>query len=316
MSGDRTYTIDWLLQSDPSIRWQVQKDLLEMDKSVWEEVRRRIAQEGWGKALLDLRQPDGRWGGGWYSPKWISTHYTLMLLRRMGLCPDNHQACESILLLLEKGCYHDGGINLFATFDHSETCVTGMILSLSSYFNIPLEKFRTLIDFLLDQQMEDGGWNCESFRGARHSSMHTTISVLEGLWEFEKKYDQNKDHIRQARRKAHEFLFIHRLFKSDTTGEIIDPKWTRLSFPPRWRYDILRVLDYFQDCSGEKDDRMTEAIDILLTKEKNGCWPLQSKHAGRVFFEMEKPGLPSRWNTLRSLRVLNWWERKRDKKDF
>jgi len=307
MASESNKIIKWLLQGDPSICWQVKRDLLRANESAWEPDRKKIAEKGWGKKLLERRQPDGRWGGGWYSPKWISTHYTLMLLRRMGLPPDNGPACESTLLLLNKGIYSDGGINLFASMKHSETCVTGMILSLCSYFDIPVEKYESLIDFLIEQQMADGGWNCESFRGARHSSMHTTLSVLEGLWEFEKEFDLKKDPIRHARLRAHDFLLAHRLYKSDRTGRIIDPKWTRLSFPPRWRYDILRVLEYFRDCRAQKDERMTDAIGVLLSKEKDGRWPLQSNHAGRVFFEMEKPGEVGRWNTLRALRVLNWW---------
>ncbi len=310
MIVDPHSTLDWLLTGDPSIRWQVKKDLLHVEEKEWVKERSKVAEKGWGKALLERRETDGRWGGGLYSPKWISTHYTLMLLRRLGLSPDNLQACESINLLLREGLDRDGGINLFASLNHSETCVTGMILSLCSYFDIQHANFESLVIFLLDQQLQDGGWNCRSFLGDHHSSMHTTLSVLEGLWEYEKKYSSKKDQIPLARRKAHEFLLKHRLFKSDRTGRVIDPKWTRLSFPPRWRYDILRVLDYFRDCNADKDHRMTEAIEILLLKEKKGRWPLQTKHPGRVFFDLEKPGESSRLNTLRALRVLRWWNGK------
>jgi hypothetical protein len=307
MLNETRNVLDWLLRGDPSIRWQVKKDLLRHHEEQWQQDRYRIASEGWGKGLLQKRAEDGRWGGGLYTPKWISTHYSLMLLKRLGLPQDNHLACESTRLILSKGLFRDGGINLFASLNHSETCVTGMVLSLCSYFDIRENEFESLVDFLLDQQMEDGGWNCRSFLGDRHSSVHTTISVLEGLWEYEKKFSARKKYVNVARLKAHEFLLVHHLYKSDKTGRIIDPKWTRLSFPPRWRYDILRALDYFRECNAEKDSRMLDSIGILHSKEKNGQWPLQSKHAGRVFFDMERTGQASRWNTLRASRVLKWF---------
>ncbi|MBR9998597.1 MAG: hypothetical protein KFF73_06485 [Cyclobacteriaceae bacterium] len=144
------------MQGDPSIRWQVKRDLLHLDEKVWKRDRHKIHQEGWGKALLDLRQEDGGWGGGIYSPKWISTHYTLMLLKRLGLSPGNRAACNSTRLLLRQGLYPDGGINFFGSLKHSETCVTGMILSLCAYFELHPAEFSSLADYLLDQQMEDG----------------------------------------------------------------------------------------------------------------------------------------------------------------
>jgi hypothetical protein len=300
---------DWLLQGDPAIRWQVKRDLLNLDEQNWNHDRQQIAHKGWGKALLDHRQPDGLWAGAYYSPKWTSTHYSLMLLFRMGLPPDNLLACESIRILLDRGLYRDGGINYFKSLKQSETCVTGMTLSLCSGFDIPYENFGSIVNFLLGEQMEDGGWNCEAYRGARHSSMHTTINVLEGLWAFEKKYLINREQIRQARKAAHRFLLKHHLYRSDHTGRIINKKFIRLPFPPRWYYDILRALDYFQDCHAGKDDRMEDAISILVSREKEGMWPLQAGYPAREFFKMEKAGKSSRWNTLRALRVMEWWNR-------
>jgi hypothetical protein len=301
-------TISWLLDGDPSIRWQLKKDLLDLSPEVWLEERHRVAFEGWGKQLLNLQDDDFMWGRGLYSPKWISTHYTLMLLKRMGIPPDNIQAKKACKLLIDRGAYKDGGINFFASMKHSETCVSGMVLSLSAYFNISDERIKNLVSFLLNQQMKDGGWNCESFNGATHSSLHTTISVLEGLWEYEKMNLQKCQECSEARLRAHEFILQHRLFKSDKSGNVIKSQFTRITFPPRWYYDILRALDYFQECQAEKDDRFQDAIDLLIKKEKNGRWPMQSPHPGKVYFVMEEAGKPSRWNTLRALRVMKWWK--------
>jgi hypothetical protein len=302
--------ISWLLEGDPAVKWQVQKDLLGLPIGDWRSEQRKVALEGWGKKLLDHQQGNFLWGGGLYSPKWISTHYTLMLLRRLGLPPGNEQARAACKVLIKKGMYTDGGINFFASREHSETCVSGMVLNLWAYFEIPDRRINDLVSFLLDQQMADGGWNCESFNGARHSSLHTTLSVLEGLWEYEKMHLEKCHDCTKARKKAHEFILQHKLFKSDKTGEVIKSQFKLISFPPRWFYDILRALDYFQDSFAERDDRMQDAIDVVMKKEKSGRWPVQGWHAGRSYFELEKNGAPSRMNTLRVLRVLKWWKGK------
>jgi hypothetical protein len=306
--------IDWLLAGDPAIRWQTLRDLSGADRSTVESERNRIAVEGWGARLLALQQPDGMWAGGLYSPKWISTTYTMLLLRRCGLSPDNEQAQVSCRLLLDRGFYRDGGINYFRSYEYSETCVTGMILSILAHFRLDDQRVERLVLYLLEQQMPDGGWNCESYKGATHSSLHTTVSVLEGLWEYERlnSADEGRQSIvpevREAQASGREFLLQHRLFRSHRTGEIIDPRMTRLSFPPRWRYDALRALDYFRQCGAETDERLADAVEIVLKKRRpDGTWPLQSRHPGRSYFEMETVGQPSRWNTLRALRVLRWY---------
>lgn len=301
--------IDWLLDGDPSIRWQVYADLLNPDEqTIWKE-RKKITTEGWGSRLLSLQDEAGTWANGVYSPKWASTTYTLVLLRRLGLDPDNRQAQKGAEILLNRGFYKDGGINYFRSFKYSETCVTGMVLSILSYFNIQDTRLISMAEHLLGQQMEDGGWNCQRPKGATHSSFHTTISVLEGLWEYQEKFSDCNDDILQSRRQAMEFLLNHRLFKSHKTGEVVDPKMTRFSFPPRWRYDVMRSLDYFQKINASKDERFSDAINLLIKKRlPDGRWNLQGKHAGRVHFEMERTGEPGRWNTLRGLRILKWWE--------
>jgi len=296
--------VSWLLNGDPAIAWQVKRDLEGKSERNFRLVRRRISSEGWGARLLSFQEESGMWGGGIYGPKWISTTYTMLLLKRFGLDPENPQAHKACALLLNKGFWNDGGINYFASMTQSETCVTGMVLSLLCYFGFPDDRVHRLFQHLLGEQMPDGGWNCEQYRGAVHSSFHTTLSVLEGFLEYERLYGENRK-LRRSRERAEEFLLIHRLFRSHRTGDIVDARMTRFSFPPRWKYDAMRVLDYFQARERTFDERMTDALEIVLKKRRgNGRWLLQNRHSGRTFFEMEKAGKESRWNTLRAKRVL------------
>jgi hypothetical protein len=215
------------------------------------------------------------------------------------------------VLLLAKGIHHDGGINLFKSIDYSETCVNGMLLALFSYFRIPDQKVHYLPDFLLGEQMPDGGWNCERIHGATHSSFHTTISVLEGLHEYQVNLASPGSiaSIKDQIERAHEFLLAHRLFRSHRTGEVFDPSMTRMNFPPRWHYDFMRGLEYFQTVNAPLDERMDNAIDLLQQKRSSdGRWPAYRPWAGRIFFPLEQARQPGRWNTLRGLRVLRWWE--------
>lgn len=302
----------WLLEGDPSIRWQVMRDLTGQPSAKVEAEREKIAKEGWGKRLLDRQDSDGRWGGGMYGPKFISTTYTMLTLRLLGLPPNNPQAKQACKLFLDEGFYTDGGINFFsrAVWKHSETCITGMILSLLAYFRYTDERVHAIAAHLIGQQMKDGGWNCESYRGATHSSFHTTISVLEGLYEYECSFPESRKRINQVRAHGHEFLLKHRLYKSHRTGEVFDPKMTAMPFPPRWRYDFLRGLDYLQACNAKKDKRMQDAIELLMSKQKpDGRWVMNTGMTGRKYFDMEKAGQPSRWNTLKAMRVLMWWEK-------
>lgn len=302
-------TIQWLLEGDPAIRWQVLRDLCGEPAGVYEHERSQVASEGWGARLLSKQDSDGNWGGGIYSPKWKSTTYTLLHLRQLGLPPEHPQALRGCEKFFSRGLERDGGINLWKSFHHSETCINGMFLALCSYFGYPDERIHSVADYLLGEQMPDGGWNCERIKGATHASFHTTISVLEGLDEYGARYPENLSAVMEARAKAHEFLLQHRLYKSHRTGEVVDPKMSLMHFPPRWRYDFLRVLDYFQSVNAPKDERMGDAIELLRAKQSaDGRWVLNSPWPGVVFFNMEETGQPSRWNTLRALRVLQWWQ--------
>jgi hypothetical protein len=305
--------IAWLLNGDPAIRYHVYKDILFSDSATIELERGKITEFGWGRRLLDLQDNSGLWANAYYSPKWTSTFYTLLTLKDLG-AKSHQKILKACLILLDKGFFHDGGINFWKSRNQSETCVTGMFLTILSHFNIKDAPLKSLAIHLLNQQMPDGGWNCESNRGAIHSSFHTTISVLEGLWEYQKVTESG--HIldlKDAESKGIEFLLQHHLYKSHNTGKIVDPKMLKLTFPARWKYDIIRCLDYFQQRNQPKDPRMADALDVIKSKQtKEGFWNLEYKHLAKVFFDFEKVGQPSHWNTLRAIRVLNWWNESND----
>jgi hypothetical protein len=304
----------WLLEGDPAIRWQVLCDVVGAAESTVERERRKVARAGWGARLLGKQDTEGTWAGGLssdgglYSPKWISTTYTMLLLRDLGLVAANRQARNACSLLLDQGLQRDGGIN-YGWRGRSETCITGMVLSILSYFEYEDVRLDTLVEYLLRQQMADGGWNCRRDFGATHASVHTTISVLEGLRHYELHRRRRVKAVRTAQARGREFLLVHRLFRSHRTGAIIKPIFLKFSFPPRWHYDILRALDYFQSVGAPRDERLREAIDIVRSVQRqDGRWTLQNSYKGRTWFELERIGAPSRWNTLRALRVLKWWE--------
>jgi hypothetical protein len=300
--------IRWLLDGDAAIHWQVRRDLLGAANGAVARERRKVALEGWGAQLLALQDPQGTWGGGLYNPKWTSTTYTMLLLRDFGLPPSNRQARRACALLLDNGLRPDGGVN-FGPYPQSETCITGMTLSIVSYFQYDDARLDTIAGNLLEQQMPDGGWNCRRPRGATHASVHTTISALEGLRLYELLRRRRMQEVGAAQRRGREFLLVHRLFRSHRTGNVIKSEFKRFSFPPRWHYDILRALDYFQAVGGPRDDRLAEAVDIVRTgRHADGRWALENQYKGRSHFTLERLGAPSRWNTLRALRVLKWWE--------
>lgn len=296
--------IEWLLEGDVSIQYQVHRDLLGSEQNL---IRKRIAKEGWGAGFLSRRLGNGQWGRAFYQPKWTSTHYTLLDLKNLSISPDNPEIRQTLYLIFENEKGQDGGINPSGTIKNSDVCINGMVLNYASYFNVHEEELKSIVDFLISQHMGDGGFNCEYNRsGAVHSSIHTTLSVAEGILEYSKNgYKYRISELAKAEQGCREFILQHRLFKSDRTGEIIDKKMLMLSYPSRWRYDILRALDYFQFAAADYDRCMGDAIEVLLKKRRSvGTWTLQATHPGQTHFDMEKTGKPSRWNTLRALRVL------------
>jgi hypothetical protein len=310
--------VRWLLDGDPAIRWQTLRDLVGAAERSVERERRRVARDGWGARLLARQDRAGTWAGGrssdggLYSPKWISTTYTMLLLRDFGLPANNPQAHKACTLLLDRGLQRDGGVG-YGTWarwaGRGETCVTGMILSILSYFEYDDARLDTIAAHLLEQQMPDGGWNCRRPRGATHGSVHTTISVLEGLRLHEAHRGRDAPALWAAQRRGREFLLVHRLFRSHRTGRVIKPEFTRFSFPPRWHYDVLRALDYFRAVDAPRDPRLAEAIGLVHSRRRaDGRWSLQHSYPGKTYFRLERLGAPSRWNTLRALRVLKWWD--------
>lgn len=301
---DNDLIMNWLLEGDVAIQYQAYRDLLDTSKP---DLQQRISNEGWGRAFLEKQNPDGHWGQKYYHPKWISTHYTLLDLKNLQIKPDVPEIRQIIdrVLKTEKG--PDGGILPIGSTQQSDVCVNGMLLNVAAYFRTEETDLQSVVDFLLSERVADGGFNCRSNRkGCVHSSLHSTISVAEGILEYQQNgYTYRLPELLDAAATSQEFMLMHRLFKSDKTGLVIDAKMTKLPFPSRWKYDILRALDYFQKAALPYDDRMEDALDLLLSKRTpDGCWKLQSGYAGQVHFNMEKAGQPSRWNTLRALRVL------------
>lgn len=301
--------IVWLLEGDPAIRWQVRRDVLGQAASQVGRERARVAREGWGAQLLELQTAGGVWAG-LYSPKWTSATYTLLLLKAFGLSGENRAAGSGAKILLDKGLYQDNGINFWAPKRIcSETCVTGMILGIASRFAQGDERLDRMAEHLLGEQMPDGGWNCRRHAGATHSSLHTTILVLEGILEYEQAGGRLSRRTQAARERGHEFLYAHQMYRSHRTGRVIDDGMTRFSFPPHWHYDVLRGLDYLAQAKAPRDPRIEDAIELLNKRRRpDGRWLLQNVHRGLYHFVMEKAGEPSRWNTLRALRVLRWWQ--------
>jgi hypothetical protein len=302
--------LDWLLEGDASIRFQARRDLAGLDEARLGRQRSDILSSGWGARLLAARRPDGHWGRGYYQPKWTSTHYSLQDLRRLEPAPSTEAIRSSVSMLLEETEGPDGGVYyspmMVRTGRPSDVCLNGMVVDFASYFRVLVPRLRQIVDLLLATRMDDFGWNCEAFKGATHSSFHTTISALEGLTEFARAEPGYRPaEIAEAVSLGAEFLLEHRLYRSSRTGEVVDPKMTMLSYPFRYRYDILRALDWFRYAARPYDPRMEDALELLRSKRrKDGTWPLQCRHPGAVHFEMEKAGGPSRWNTLRALRVL------------
>lgn len=303
--------VEWLLEGDPAVRWQTMRDLAGCAAADYEPERDRVASEGWGGALLAQQDSRGRWGNGLYSPKWTSTFYSMQLLRLLGLPPDNAQTALGAEVILENFLRTDGGLRYGHGMDPGEpgeTCVTGMGLATLAHFVPSDARLTRIVAHLLREQMPDGGWNCQYRRGATHASFNTTILALEGLLQWEQAVAGSPE-VTAARKRGEELLLSHRLFRSHRTGAVIRKQFTMLSFPGRWHYDILRALEYLVEAKAPRDQRAAEAIALVASKRRaDGAWPLQQRHSGLAFFEMEPTGSSSRWNTLRALRVMRWWE--------
>lgn len=326
--------IEWLLDSDPAIRWQVMRDLMDAPPEQIAAERARVAREGWGARLLALQRPDGQWNGGiptfssaaaakwWQSlpperkgtlfPQWTSTTWSLVLLRAYGLDPASAEARHAVGLVREHCRWEHDGEPFFA--GEVEPCINGRVVALGAYFG---EDVHPIVDRLLSEQMSDGGWNCEQENGSTRGSFHTTIEVLEGLLVHERATGGSAE-VRSARLRGEEYLLERRMLRRLSTGELIvhDRKtdrpatWTLFSYPTYWHYDVLRGLDYLRAADVVPDERMAETIELVESKrDADGRWALENTHPGVVHFAMDEgEGRASRWNTLRAMRVLRWYE--------
>ena len=306
--------IRWLLDSDASVRWQVMRDLTDAPDHEVAAERARVATEGAGARLLALQAPDGRWGGAAWNRGWDSTMHALTLLREMGLDPDSDEARRAVGLVRDhvtwKGCGPpEADANPFFAGE-VEPCINGQVAAAGAYLRVDV---RSLIDQLLGEQLADGGWNCDA-PGSTRSSFNTTICVLEALLEYERANGSFAD-VTTARLRGQEYLLERRLFRRRSTGEVIErdrkggARWTRFAFPTWWHYDVLRGLEYLRRAGVAPDERVAEAIDLVASKrDDDGRWLLETQYPGRMPVETDEgEGRPSRWNTLRALRVLDWY---------
>lgn len=296
--------VEWLLGSDPAIRWQVMRDLRDDPDRVVSAERARVATEGWGARLLALQGPDGQWGGGTYFPEGLGTTPTLLLLRDMGLDPASDEARRAIALVRENSRWEHEGQPYFE--GEVEPCINGMAVAIGAYFG---QDVQGIVDRLLTEQMADGGWNCEQENGSTRGSFHSTISVLEGLLEYERATG-GKSEVTAARLGGQEYLLERRMLRRLSTGDVVDEAWTQFSHPTHWHYDLLRGLDYLRNAGVAPDERVADAVDIVEQRRgDDGRWLLGNFHEGELHFAMDEgEGKPSLWNTLRALRVLRWYK--------
>jgi hypothetical protein len=307
-------TTRWLLDSDPSIRWQVMHDLADAPVGEIMAERARVASEGVGAQLLALQDADGRWGGAAWNRGWNSTMHVLMLLRDMGLDPASGQARRALELIRDRVTWQGCGpreCDGHAFFEGElEPCINGQVAAVGAYFG---EDVRGIIDRLLDEQLPDGGWNCEAANASTRSSFNTTICVLEALLEYER--SAKDDTVREARLSGQEYLLERRLLRRKSTGEVIErdrksgTEWTRFAFPTWWHYDVLRGLEYLRLAGAAPDGRVAEAVDLVASKRgDNGRWLCDIQYPGIMPIQTDEvEGRESRWNTLRALRVLDWY---------
>ena len=296
--------VDWLLDSDPSIRWQVMRDITHAPADAVAAERSRVATEGWGARLLAREDADGRWGGQPDNPEWTCL-LSLLWLRDMGLDPSSAEAARAVGLVRDNVTWHWWDDKPFFEGE-VEPCINGRIVSVGSYFGQDVQR---LVDRLLGEQMDDGGWNCEQENGSRRGSFHTTINVLEGLAEHERATGGTPE-VTAARRRGEDYLLERRLLRRLSTGAIIEPAFTAFSFPTGYHYDVLRALEYLRRAGVTPDERMAEAKDLVVRKRaEDGRWLFENPHPEQLDLGMDEvEDKPSRWNTLRAMRVLRWHE--------
>lgn len=296
--------VGWLLEGDVAVQYRTCRDLLGRDDAA---LQGRIAREGEGAALLTADGGAGHWGRGFYQPKWTSSHYTLLELRNLGVSSRTPRARDVVGLILEQEKGADGGLDCSSSLRPSDACVNGMALDYASYFGADEDRLASVVDFLLLQRLPDGGFNCRLNRGgARHSSVHTTVCVIEGITQYQRSgHGYRVDELTSARAGATEFLLRHRLYRSERTGEVIHPELTRLHHPARWHFDVLRGLEALADCGTAYDPRMDDALRVLGSRrDPDGRWAANRPYPGDTHLPRPRAGRPNRWITLIASRVL------------
>ena len=314
--------IDWLLNSDPSVRWQVMRDLLSSPEPEYRPERAKVETEGWGALLLGCADEDGQWAGGAFLPRdfdfsewqdvgqpWTATAFSLSQLRELGLDPSSDRIKRAVELIGANSRWDHAGEPYWE--GEVEECINGRTVADGAYFGVDVSP---LVDRLTGERMDDGGWNCERANGSVRSSFASTINVLEGLLEYERATGGTPA-SRQARKSGEEYLLERSLFRRLSTGEPADEQYLSFVHPSRWRYDVLRALDYFRSAAtltgAAPDPRLGEAIDHVRSRRlEDGTWLLDWSQPGRVWLHVDDgAGRPSRWVTLRAMRVLSWWDR-------
>ncbi|HLH32364.1 MAG TPA: hypothetical protein VKY31_14255 [Terriglobia bacterium] len=308
--------IDWLLDSDPAIRWQVMRDLTDASPAEIAAERARVPRQGLGAEILARQQPDGSWRNDG-APVWLTTLFTMQMLRASGIDPAD-LAVKAATARLQSGlrwndqggCWElrppeTGGNTFFE--GEVEPCINGGALAVGAYFGHPVE---TLAYRLVAEQLEDGGWNCEAPNSSR-SSFHTTICVLEGLLEYQRAV-RSAPEITAVIQRGEQYLLQRALYRRLSTGEVANPEFLQFAFPPRYHYDVLRALDYLRAAGFQPDARIADAVRVVESKRQaDGRWLLDASYdATPATLLRESVGGQSRWNTLRAVRVLRWYERR------
>lgn len=313
--------IDWLLDSDPSLRWQVMRDLLDAPEAEWSVERAKVESDGWGARLLACQDQDGQWAGGAFLPAgfgpqewkesgqpWTATTFSLSQLREFGLDPSCKRARQTVALVGANSRWDEGSQPFWE--GEVEECINGRTVADGAYFGVDVSP---IVERLVDERQHDGGWNCERCNGSRCSSFASTINVLEGFLEYEKATG-GTTRSREARRTGEEYLLERKLFRRLSTAAVADEQFLQFVHPSRWRYDVLRALDYFRAAAlfagTAPDSRLAEAVEHVRSRRlEDETWQLDWRLKGRVWFEVDDgPGKPSRWVTLRAMRVLKWWD--------
>jgi hypothetical protein len=318
---DERGVADWVAETDPALRWQIMRDVFGQPESQWGPIRATVETEGVGARLLSLQDADGQWSGGAFFPPgftgkqfeeqgqpWTTTTWALTQLREFGLDPTSARAGETVRLVGENSHWDNAGQPYWS--GEVEECINGRTVADGAYFGVDVA---SIVSRLVTESQPDGGWNCERCNGSSRSSFATTINVLEGLLEFEQATGGTTQ-SQQARKAGEEYLLARRLFRRASTGQPADEQFLTLTYPTRWHYDVLRALDYFRAASRldgiAPDARLADGIELVRSKRQpSGRWNLDWRPRGATLLDLDDgPGQPSRWVTLRALRVLRWWD--------